>query len=35
MKTQIPPGIIGKVTGGPPLSETEHFSKCEDSLASL
>jgi hypothetical protein len=30
MKTQIPRGtVIGKVTGGPPLSEAEHFWRCE------
>ena len=30
MMSKIPRGkIIGKVTGGPPLSEAEHFWKCE------
>jgi hypothetical protein len=28
----IPRGtVIGKLTGGPPLSEAEHFYKCEAS----
>jgi hypothetical protein len=30
MVTEIPRGtVIGKVTGGPPLTEAEHFFKCE------
>jgi hypothetical protein len=30
MTPKIPRGkIIGKVTGGPPLTEAEHFWKCE------
>jgi hypothetical protein len=33
MVTEIPRGtVIGKVTGGPPLTEAEHFFKCENDL---